>query len=582
MHLLYLVLLLLASISNSILLFIIRKQLLHSLTLGTFGILLVLINIWAIPQLILVTFPIQGDLFIAIDKISAFGYVFIPVAFALFSLAYTDNMQIAKTFRFLFFVCAPSLIFLYLAWNTNLIESHIFSQITETHWGYTVPTGPFFPIMALWFETITITYIILMYRSHKRTLDTNKRKQSMLLIVALIIPWIFGTVTNALLPILHIVSFPLAMPLTSLTAILIVYAIYKYGLFEMSSSTILSNIGNGVISVNRNKQIVQINNAAKKMLGLQAANTLGKPFHDVIVLRSSSYSHKQHGPKYPLQHVLTTGNKILSRHFTLITKNKKSFSIECSISPIIESTTITGATLVFRDMTKEMEIEKSKNEFISIASHELKTPLTSAIAYGQLLEKIIRNRKIPKEMSLVTSMNTQLQNMKSLIEDLLNVSKIESGIFILNKKVYSIDLLIHKTCKEFQTIQSTHNIIQQGQSKQKLLIDVERIQQVLSNLIANAIKYSPKANRIIVHVRDDTDGVIISIEDFGIGIPKNEQAKIFDRFYRTKHSRTSAIGGFGLGLYICATITKNHGGNIWVESALGKGSTFSIFLPTQG
>ncbi len=578
MHTFYTFSLLLATVSNSVLILILFKRAINSQILSSYIILVLLINAWAIPQLILNNIPAATLYFMEIDKISAIGYIFIPLALIKFAIAYTNKTIYSKRLVFIFFIYIPTIIFLYLAWNTNLIESRKLHEIRVFPWGYAIPTGPLFPVLLIWFQGVSLYSVYILAQMYRKTNDIIRKKQSYLLIIAFLIPLLFGAITNGILPALHMHTMPVAIPLTSITAILIAYAIYKYGLFEVTSVEILSSIGNGVVTINKQKEIIHINTNALAMLKLEHKNLIDKPMTAFFAIRSDPQNIAT-SERFPIPYVLRTGEKIKSHDFIIRTKQKKTFPIECTITPIIQDKKVVGATIIFRDNTKEKVIEQSKNEFISIASHELKTPLTSVIAFSQILESRMEKRKDKLDIYFIHSINEQLHKIKSLIEDLLNISRMESGMFVINKVISPIDSLVDKTIKDMQYTIDSHTLVKIGNSTKHVSVDTDRIHQVLVNLISNAVKYSPNAKKINIRIKEMGKEIIISVQDFGIGIPKKDQTKIFKRFYRTSKSQHSNISGFGLGLYICAEIIKNHNGKIWVESTPGKSSTFSFSLP---
>ena len=225
-------------------------------------------------------------------------------------------------------------------------------------------------------------------------------------------------------------------------------------------------------------------------------------------------------------------------------------------------------------MTQIRENEKKKDEFIGIASHELKTPLTSIKGYLELLNEL--EDKHPNKL-FVQKARENVDKLERLIKDLLDVSKIQSGQLQLNMKEFDMDELINETIASFQMIVSTHRIEKADCDKEIVLADRQRIEQVLVNLLSNAIKYSPGENRIVVSCRKAGTELIVKVKDFGIGIPEEEQENIFKRFYRTKDMSVH-ISGFGLGLYICRDIITRHHGKIWVEKE-NKGSSFYFSLP---
>lgn len=226
-------------------------------------------------------------------------------------------------------------------------------------------------------------------------------------------------------------------------------------------------------------------------------------------------------------------------------------------------------------MDQVMESQQKKDEFIGIASHELRTPLTSVKAYLQVLDTIENSQ--PNKQYLHKALDN-VNKLQQLIYDLLDVSKIQSGQLHLNMNEFEIDSLIDETIAAFQIVSVHHKITREGVAiNQTISADRQRIEQVLINLLSNATKYSPDAKEVIVYTEKTSSKLIIKVKDFGVGIAKEEQSKIFDRFYRTK-GMSVLISGFGLGLYICKDIITRHHGEIWVASD-GKGSAFYFSLP---
>lgn len=582
MRMVYILSLVLASISTTILIFLLSKRATNSAIISTFIVLLLLILFWAVPQIILASVTLPETTYALIDKISGFGYVFIPVAFSIFTLAYTDMLKRAVQLWFILYVYVLAIVFLFFAWNTDLIEQHSHGSIVSTNWGVHTKVGDLFPLIVVWFESIIIFSMIPLIRHYRKILDPVQKRQTLLLIIAMLIPLSFGTITNGLFPILHIMIMPIAIPLTSIMALIIAYAIMKYGLFEMSSQTILSSLGSGIITLNKEKKIMQINDSALDTFGVEAKEIVGQHFDTLFKLRRQPPVYGVFSKESPLISVLNTGKQTTSRNYFLNFKNKKRFAVEFTISPIIASKkSIVGLTIMFHDISREKELEKSKNEFIGIASHELKTPLTAVIGFSQIFERQLHKEGNANHIHFIKTINDQLIKMKDLVEDLLNVSRLETGEFVVRKKPSNIDELIEKVVNDFQGDNTTHRIVRQGKSKVKISLDAEKIRQVITNLISNAIKYSPDANKVILVVEEQKNSIIIRVQDFGIGIPKKDEHKIFQRFYRTSISQHSTISGFGLGLYISNAIVRGHKGKMWVDSTEGKGSTFSFSLPKK-
>ncbi|MBF6611441.1 MAG: PAS domain-containing protein [Chryseobacterium sp.] len=225
---------------------------------------------------------------------------------------------------------------------------------------------------------------------------------------------------------------------------------------------------------------------------------------------------------------------------------------------------------------------KQKDDFLAITSHELKTPLTSIKLYAQALERMLKQEGYEKGAEYAGKMGIQINRLNQLITDLLDVTKIQNGQLPLNKTVFDFDDLVSEVAEEAKISNGNHKIISKLGSTGLVEGDRERIQQVMQNFISNAIKYSPNKEKIVICSHTDEEGnACFSVEDFGIGIPKNKIEKIFEQFYRVNEESSNTFEGMGLGLYISSQIIKRSEGKIKVYSELGKGSKFSFCLPRK-
>lgn len=253
------------------------------------------------------------------------------------------------------------------------------------------------------------------------------------------------------------------------------------------------------------------------------------------------------------------------------------------VTPVYEGDQIKNWVGTFTDIDDQKKVEKEKDEFLSIASHELKTPLTSIKAYVQLLERKLKLDKESAEAGFVTKVQDQIEKLNTLITDLLDVSKIENGKLKITKKPTNLESVISNA---IDTILQTHDEnrvkIKRDGIKPDILIPLDeiRIEQVLINFLTNAIKYSPKNNQVIVttFVDEEEQEVKVNVTDFGIGIPDFKQEAVFRKFYRVEESSLQ-FQGMGIGLFICSEIIKQHHGSIGVSSKVDEGSTFYFTLP---
>jgi PAS domain S-box-containing protein len=232
------------------------------------------------------------------------------------------------------------------------------------------------------------------------------------------------------------------------------------------------------------------------------------------------------------------------------------------------------------DISRPKELERRKDAFISIASHELKTPLTSLKAMLQLARRRIDKQPGYDARDYLTKMDAQINTLTRLVNDLLNVSKIQAGKLEYLQEIIDIDELVYEIVEDFQHLATAHHRISvTGTTQQKIVGDRDHLRQVFANLLTNALKYSPQAGQVEVSLSASHDTITVSVRDYGIGIPKEQQEKIFECFYRANAAESAALPGLGIGLYIAQEIVRQHGGTIRVESVSGQGSTFSVVLP---
>jgi signal transduction histidine kinase len=235
----------------------------------------------------------------------------------------------------------------------------------------------------------------------------------------------------------------------------------------------------------------------------------------------------------------------------------------------------------FTDIENLKEEQKQKDDFLSMASHELKTPVTSIKAYGQIIERILEEKGDVQTLGIVKKMSKQVSRLTTLIKDLLDVTKMQKGGLIRNESVFHFDEFVKEVIDDMQKTIVTHQIIDNSDADIQISGDKDKLGQVLNNLISNATKYSPGADKIIVSTQMVKDGVQLSVQDFGIGISTEVQQRVFEQFYRVTGENQSTFQGMGIGLYICAEIIKRETGKIWVESVAGNGSVFYVWLPVD-
>lgn len=231
------------------------------------------------------------------------------------------------------------------------------------------------------------------------------------------------------------------------------------------------------------------------------------------------------------------------------------------------------------ELARRKELEQRKDEFISMASHELRTPLTVLKGFTQLLQRRVKRLDDGESIRFLDRMSTQLDKLTRLVGDLLDISKMQKGQLDYRMQPFDLLALAQEVVENVQATTQTHHLILQKAAEACILGDRERIGQVLINLLANAIKYSPDADQVIVQVETEGTDVLVSVQDFGIGIDEAYHEKIFERFYQVNAPVEKTYPGLGIGLYIAAEIIKRHSGHLRLKSCKGKGSTFTFCLP---
>jgi two-component system sensor histidine kinase/response regulator len=226
------------------------------------------------------------------------------------------------------------------------------------------------------------------------------------------------------------------------------------------------------------------------------------------------------------------------------------------------------------------QAERKKDEFISIASHELKTPLTSVKGYMQLLGRSIDKGDMEKVKNHLAKAQVQLEKLNELIADLLDISKIESGKLKFNKKYFMVEQLLDNVTDIIHQGNPEFRITRKGKVQQEVYADEMRIEQVIINFLTNAIKYSPGTHEIEININMEDEKLYLGVRDFGIGIAPEQQKHVFDKFYRVEETAIH-FQGLGIGLYISAEIVRRHGGQIGVKSTMGEGSEFYFIIPVN-
>lgn len=227
------------------------------------------------------------------------------------------------------------------------------------------------------------------------------------------------------------------------------------------------------------------------------------------------------------------------------------------------------------------QLNRLKEDFLSMTSHELRTPLTSLLVYTDLLHRLWEDEGNQQAVQYVSRMQTQLEKFTRLVSDLLDSSNLRAGKLVCTKGPVFIDELVREVVENVQLTTLRHRIVLDAGTPCEVIGDRDRLGQVITNLLTNAIKYSPQADQVLVRLACVSDELIVSVQDFGIGISSDSQQRVFEQFYRDASSVSQLFPGLGIGLYLAHQIIALHSVRIWVESAPGQGSTFSFALPIK-
>lgn len=328
------------------------------------------------------------------------------------------------------------------------------------------------------------------------------------------------------------------------------------------------------------------------VFGMNADWSLMQPIKGRTLVKTSAIPQKN----WMEQNIPTSEHKRVMSIIKKAIKQKSVFEIEHQIKrangslgwtfsravPILDKN---GAIIEWfgsaSDITEQKELELQKDNFLGIVSHELKTPVTSIKAYTQVLQTMFEAKGDSSSAGLLGKMDSQVDRLNNLITDLLDVTNIQSGKMKFNRVYFDFNQLVTETIEDVQRISLDHTIVTKLTASKNVYGDKERVGQVLTNYITNAIKYSPDANKIIVSTKSDGKTITLYVQDFGIGIPRVNRNKIFEQSFRVRGSGKDTFPGLGLGLYISSEIIKREGGEIGIKSSGKKGSVFYFTLPIK-
>ncbi len=361
------------------------------------------------------------------------------------------------------------------------------------------------------------------------------------------------------------------------------------------SEVVINAIGDGVLALDGQGVIQLINPAAQQLLGWGKSDSLNLSYKSVFKMLNTK-NQEVDSANDPVAQVLNTNKSVKNDSFSLQTQSGKNFLASISVNPVGQLGN--GVIVVFRDVTTEKSDERQRAEFISTASHEMRTPVASIEGYLGLALNPATAQIDDKARDFITKAHESAQHLGRLFADLLDVSKADDSRLKNDPKVVDVvpfvrDIVQGLTPKAVEKqLHIVYKPMPDGDNEDRdpvrrlnpvlyANVDNDHLREVLQNLVENAIKYTLKGD-VVVDVTGDEDHITISIADTGVGIPREDQAHLFQKFYRVDNSDTREIGGTGLGLYLCRRLTETIGGRIWVDSEYKKGSTFYVEIPRIG
>lgn len=350
--------------------------------------------------------------------------------------------------------------------------------------------------------------------------------------------------------------------------------------------SLLASIADGVLAVDPGGRVTEVNDAAVRLLGFSRRQLLGQLWSDVLVLADDE-GHAIPDADRPLTKALgaVTYQVFADNAHFYIRADGTRFPVAMDCAPVLIGGRVAGAVEVFRDITREREVDRAKSEFVSLASHQLRTPLTAIGWYTELLLGEAGDSLRPEHRQYLQQVYDSNRRMVALVDSLLNVSRLEMGSFAVAPESVQIESVVRSILKDFDIYAQQKKLTlrtEVGQGIGIVSLDSHLLSIILQNLVSNAIKYTPEGGTVTVTARREEPWLLLGVADTGIGIPQGAQKHMFEKLFRADNARLSDPDGSGLGLYMVKGILDQVGGTIAVQSEEGKGTTFTVRLPLSG
>jgi PAS domain S-box-containing protein len=349
---------------------------------------------------------------------------------------------------------------------------------------------------------------------------------------------------------------------------------------QSESDALFLSIGEGALVTDSEGRISRINQVALDILGFKARELIGK-WYPSMVIAEDNHGQVLSNLERPITQVFLTGQTITAKIYYR-RKDGSKVPVDLTVSPVLRNGKPIGAIEVFRDITKELALQQAKDDFISIASHQLRTPATAVKQYVGMFLEGYAGRLSASQRKLLKRAYESNERQLMIIEDLLNIARLDAGNMKLNVATTDLVLILEDVISEQSAKAAGRRqelSLNSSSDEVAVNIDADRMRMVFENLIDNAIKYTPENKKIQVNIRRFINSAEVNIVDEGVGIAPVDIDKLFRKFSRVPNPLSIESGGSGLGLYWAERIIKLHNGRIKINSKPGKGSTFSVRLP---
>lgn len=351
---------------------------------------------------------------------------------------------------------------------------------------------------------------------------------------------------------------------------------------KAQADALFNSIGEGAVATDEFGKIVRINPIALQTLGFEASEVLNKWMPKKLVAFDEA-GQPLNLIDRPITKAFLTGQSVTEKIYYQ-RKDGSKVPVAVTVSPIVLNKRPIGAIEVFRDITLENEIDRMKSEFISLASHQLRTPLSAIKTYAHMLLDGYMGDISPSQRRALITIVTASNRMNELISTLLNITRIESGSIAVSPKMINLKRVAEEIVHELEHSAHSKTIrleLRVNAASPTIKTDSLIVKEIITNLVTNAIKYTPEAGNVTLAIDSKDNEILISVSDTGFGIPSFSHDQIFTKFFRAPNVLKRETSGTGLGLYLAKRLTDRLGGRIWFESEEHRGTTFYLALPRQ-